>query len=70
MSEKLKVKVWLNIGVHNADQDDEFDSDFTESEWDAMTKKEQDEYLDMVANDHASNHLDCGAAIVEHATKE
>ena len=64
--DKLKIRLWLNIGIANADQDETFTSDdYTKSEWDALTAEERSDYLDMLANDHMSNYLDCGAEVVE-----
>lgn len=64
--DKLKIRLWLSIGIANANQDETFTSDdYTKSEWDALTAEERSDYLDMLAKDHMSNYLDCGAAVVE-----
>lgn len=66
MNDKLKIRVWLSIGIADASQDDTFTSDdYTRAEWDALTAEERSEYLDMLANDHMSNYLDCGAEVID-----
>lgn len=65
-TDELKIRLWLNIGLHNADQNDTFVSDdYTKTEWNELGKGDQESYLKMLAEDHLQNYLDYGASVVD-----
>jgi hypothetical protein len=59
-----KVKVTLNIGIYNSEQEDVLDID--QEDWDACeTDKDRSELMDAYWQDWANNYIDGFSELVE-----
>jgi hypothetical protein len=63
MSDTVKIKITVETGFANATHTDYDEVD--REDWDAMTKDEQEEYLDQAATDLRDNYVSCNAHVVE-----
>ena len=61
-----KIKVWLSIGLSNVDREDVFD---VPDDWESMTKREQDDYIEDAVTDFRNNHLDYGGRVIEESDR-
>jgi len=60
----VRIKVGVSMrAVHNSTQEDILE--VPRSEWDAMTDKEREEYLDQAAQDHLANEVEAYAYVAE-----
>jgi len=57
-----KIKAYIRIGLAMAKMEELFD---LPEDWDEMSQKEQDGYLDELANEYAQNNSEYGAYVVE-----
>lgn len=61
----IKIKVSLGIGLSNAEQSDVIDTGIPLSEWNALTKEEQDKRIHEEWEEWAWEYIDGGASVVE-----
>lgn len=62
MSKSRRIKMNLGIGLGNAKQEDYQD---LPDDWDDMSVEDQQNYLEEVARDFASNYVDVSAWVEE-----
>lgn len=58
----IKIKRFLSNGLYRKKEDV---VEIDEDEWNSMSKDEQDNYLDDLANEFRDNHLDFGAYVID-----
>jgi nitrogen regulatory protein PII-like uncharacterized protein len=63
MSDTVKIKITVETGFAGATHTDYDEVD--REDWDAMTKDEQEEYLDQAATDLRDNYVSCNAYVME-----
>jgi hypothetical protein len=63
MSDTVKIKITVETGFASATHTDYDEVD--REDWDAMTKDEQEKYLDQAATDLRDNYVSCNAYVVE-----
>jgi hypothetical protein len=61
--DKVKIKLYIGTGYAGCDHTDYEYVD--RSEWETMTEKERDAYLDEAANTHLQNNIEYSAYVVE-----
>ena len=59
MGDKIKIRMYIGTGFAGCNYEDFEEID--RSEWEAMTDKERDDYLDQAATDFLSNHIEYAA---------
>ena len=62
MSKSRRIKVSLSIGFGNAKREDHQD---LPDDWDDMSVEDQQNYLEEIAQDFASNYVDVSAWVEE-----
>jgi hypothetical protein len=62
MSDKRRIKLFIDTGSANARHIDYID---LPDDWDQMSGKDQEEYLDEEAQDFVSNYIEFGAVVVD-----
>lgn len=68
MNDKVKIKLYIGTGFAGCDHRNVEYVD--RAEWEAMTEKEQDNYLDQVAQDFLENHIDFSAWVEEEESHD
>ncbi len=63
-----RIRVFLNIGLANASQNDIIE--IPDEEWDGYTDEEKEELLTDISETHLSNHLDYGAYLLGDGENE
>ncbi len=63
----VKIKLWADTGYTGCNHDDY--EEVPDKEWNAMTEKEKEDYLNDMASIHLHNHIDYGACVVEEGEK-
>jgi hypothetical protein len=58
----VRIKLYCNTGFANARHSEIIEID--DAEWAAKSEEERDKYLEDVAQDFMSNHIDYGAYVI------
>lgn len=63
MSDKIRIKLYVDTGYPTAKHEDHEEVD--RAWWNSLSEKERDEWLDQAAQDYMSNCIEYGAYVDE-----
>lgn len=68
MKDVVRIQVYCNTGFVNCKHN--FVHEVDKAEWEALSEKEKEVYLDELATDNVWNHIDAGAYVLDEDEQE